>query len=137
MDTLHIKKEDNGFFDITQVYRVLTDLKGGEYDIVIKPHRKRRTDSQNSYLWGVVYPMVLQGFIDAGWDEITNVEQIHEICKARFLTTEAINKHTGEVINFPVSTAKMNTIQFSTYVEQITDFAMNNLNVVIPQPKNH
>lgn len=137
MDTLYIKKEDNGFFDMTQVYRVLTDLKVGEYDIVIKRHRKRRTDTQNSYLWGVVYPTVLQGFIDAGWDEITNVEQIHEICKARFLTTEAINKHTGEVINFPVSTAKMNTIQFSTYVEQITDFAMNNLNVVIPQPKNH
>ena len=109
-------------------------LPDGLYSVQVKKYRNTRTNNQNAYLWGVVYPAVMQGFIDMGWDEITNVDMVHEIFKAKFLTTEAVNKHTGELISFPLSTAKMDTQQFTTYVDQITDFAREHLKIEIPAP---
>ena len=82
----------------------------------------------------MVYPAVLQGLIDAGWDEITSAEQVHELLKAKFLTVEAVNRHTGEIVSYPLSTARMDTLQFSTYVDQIIDFAREYLGVIIPPP---
>lgn len=134
MDTICVSKE-NGRFELKPITDCFWELPDGEYDVTVKRHRKHRTSKQNAYLWGVAYPYLLQGFIDAGWDEITSIDQIHEICKAKFLTKEAVNKHTGELISFPLSTAKMDTFQFGTYVDQIIGFALNNLNVVIPQPE--
>lgn len=134
MDTIRITKT-NGWFDLTEVFKAVLKLADGDYTITVKKSRNTRSDRQNRYLWGVVYPHLLQGFTDAGWDEITNEEQIHEICKAKFLTTEAVNKQTGEIMNYPLSTAKMDTIQFATYVDQIIAFALEYLNTVIPQPE--
>lgn len=134
METLIVLKE-KGRFDLKAITDCFWDLSDGTYRVEIKRNRSRRTDPQNRYLWGVVYPNLLQGFIDAGWDEITNEEQIHEICKAKFLTTEAVNKQTGEIMNYPLSTAKMDTMQFATYVDQIIAFALEYLNTVIPQPE--
>ena len=134
METIRITKT-NGWFDLTEVFKAILELVDGDYTITVKKSRNTRSDRQNRYLWGVVYPHLLQGFIDAGWDEITNEEQIHEICKAKFLTIETVNKHTGEIVNYPLSTSKMDTLQFATYVDQIADFALENLNIVIPQPE--
>ena len=80
----------------------------------------------------MVYPAVLQGLIDAGWDEIVSPEQVHELLKAKFLTVEAVNRHTGEIVSYPLSTARMDTLQFSTYVDQIIDFAREYLGIIIP-----
>lgn len=134
METIRINKT-NGWFDLTEVFRVILELTNGNYTITVKKSRNTRSDRQNRYLWGVVYPNLLKGFTDAGWDEITNEEQVHEICKAKFLTTEAVNKHTGEIMSFPLSTTKMDTIQFATYVDQIISFALEYLGIAIPQPE--
>lgn len=127
-------EKKNGYFDMKDVYVAVCGLPDGRYLVQIKKYRNTRTNNQNAYLWGVVYPAVMQGFIDMGWDEITNVDMVHEIFKAKFLTTEAVNKHTGELISFPLSTAKMDTQQFTTYVDQITDFAREHLKIEIPTP---
>lgn len=89
-------------------------LPDGLYSVQVKKYRNTRTNNQNAYLWGVVYPAVMQGFIDMGWDEITNVDMVHEIFKAKFLTT------------------KKDTQKFTTYVERITDFAREYLKTEIP-----
>ena len=134
METLRVDK-DKGYFDLKPVFAAFLDLPDGAYAVTVKRHRKQRSNPQNDYLWGVVYPAVLRGFIDMGWDELTDTDQIHELCKAKFLTTEAVNKHTGEIVSFPLSTARMDTLHFSTYVDQITDFAREHLNTIIPVPK--
>lgn len=134
METLRVDK-DKGYFDLKPVFAAFLDLPDGAYAVTVKRHRKQRSNPQNDYLWGVVYPAVLRGFIDMGWDELTDTDQIHELCKAKFLTTEAVNKHTGEIVSFPLSTARMDTLQFSTYVDRIADFAREHLNTIIPAPK--
>lgn len=131
MNTLHIAKE-SGRFDLKPVMDCFWDLPDGEYRVEVKRRRSQRTTPQNDYLWGVVYPAVLQGLIDAGWDEITSPEQVHELLKAKSLTVEAVNRHTGEIVSYPLSTARMDTLQFSTYVDQIIDFAREYLGIIIP-----
>lgn len=128
-------KKEKGYFDLTPVFKAVTDVPDGEYTVSLKKYRKQRTDPQNAYLWAAVYPAVLKGLTDAGWDEITDTGQVHEILKARFLTKEAVNKHTGEIVSFPMSTAKMDTLQFATYIEQIADFARQWLNITLPEPE--
>ncbi len=108
-------------------------LPKGDYIFTVTPNRKTRSNQQNAYLWGVVYPMVLLGLQDAGW-EITDEEQVHEYCKQAFAAREVINKDTGEVISLPNSTARMQTAEFNVYVDKIKAFALEYLNITIPEP---
>jgi len=111
----------------------LRNLPDGEHLITIAPYRKTRSNQQNAYLWGVVYPAVLFGLQDAGW-EITHEEQVHEYCKQAFAAREVINKDTGEVLSLPSSTASMQTAEFNVYVDKIKAFALEYLNITIPEP---
>lgn len=111
----------------------LDSLPLGDYVITITPNRKTRSNQQNAYLWGIVYPSVLFGLQDAGW-EIIDEEQVHEYCKQAFAAREVINKDTGEVISLPNSTARMQTAEFNVYVDKIKAFALEYLNITIPEP---
>ena len=111
----------------------LRNLPDGEHLITIAPYRKTRSNQQNAYLWGVVYPAVLFGLQDAGW-EIIDEEQVHEYCKQAFAAREVINKDTGEVLSLPSSTARMQTAEFNVYVDKIKAFALEYLNITIPEP---
>lgn len=111
----------------------LHNLPIGDYVITITPNRKTRSNQQNAYLWGIVYPAVLFGLQDAGW-EITDEEQVHEYCKQAFAAREVINKDTGEVLSLPNSTARMQTAEFNVYVDKIKAFALEYLNLTIPEP---
>lgn len=108
-------------------------LPNGDYIFTVTPNRKTRSNQQNAYLWGVVYPAVLFGLQDAGW-EITHEEQVHEYCKQAFAAREVINKDTGEVLSLPSSTARMQTAEFNVYVDKIKAFALEYLNITIPEP---
>lgn len=108
-------------------------LPNGDYIFTVTPNRKTRSTQQNAYLWGVVYPAVLFGLQDAGW-EITHEEQVHEYCKQAFAAREVINKDTGEMLSLPSSTARMQTAEFNVYVDKIKAFAFEYLNVTIPEP---
>lgn len=111
----------------------INNLPLGDYVITITPNRKTRSTQQNAYLWGIVYPAVLFGLQDAGW-EIIDEEQVHEYCKQAFAAREVINKDTGEVISLPNSTARMQTAEFNVYVDKIKAFALEYLNITIPEP---
>lgn len=100
-------------------------------EIVAK--RKRRTNDQNEWLWGCIYPMLLQALIREGW-EFVEVEEVHEYFKHEFTSQKVINKHTCEVIEFPKSTAKMDTLAFSEYCEMLRSYALDFLNIEIPDP---
>ena len=115
------------------LHETLVSLPLGDYVITITPNRKTRSNQQNAYLWGIVYPAVLFGLQDAGW-EIIDEEQVHEYCKQAFAAREVINKDTGEVLSLPNSTARMQTAEFNVYVDKIKAFALEYLNITIPEP---
>ena len=45
-----------------------------------------------------------------------------------------VDPDTGEVITFPESTATMDTHTFSTYCEKLREYALEYLNLEIPDP---
>jgi hypothetical protein len=80
--------------------------------------------------------MLLDGLNDAGWDFV-DVEQVHDFFKAQMTADKVVNKETGEIIEFPRSTARMDTVAFSTYCERLREYAREYLNVEIPDPDKY
>lgn len=101
--------------------------------VEITAKRKKRSCDQNEWLWGCIYPMLLYALINEGW-EFTTVDQVHEFFKTRFTSDKVVNKHTGEIIEFPNSTAAMDTVTFSSYCELLRDYALEYLDLEIPDP---
>lgn len=124
-----------GDVDLSELVQTAKMLPDGSYGVTLTRLRNPRTSMQNRYLWAVVYPHVLQGLRDAGWDDFTSTDEVHEYMKARFGATKAVNRTTGEIVEFPSSTAKMDTGQFGAYVDKIRDFAQEYLNTYIPEPR--
>jgi hypothetical protein len=132
MSKIHIEKI-RGLFDLKMVYNKLMGAPDGIYTIEIKKVRKPRSTDQNGWLWSCIYPMLLDGLLNAGW-EFTSVEQVHEFFKSQMTADKVVNKHTGEIIEFPGSTAVMDTLTFSTYCEKLREYAHEYLNLEIPDP---
>jgi hypothetical protein len=132
MKKFRIEKK-RGLFDLKPVYNDLITAPDGIYEISTKKVRKPRSMDQNGWLWGCIYPMLLDALLDAGW-EFTSCEQVHEFFKSQMTADKVVNKHTGEIIEFPGSTATMDTITFSTYCEKLREYALEYLDLEIPDP---
>ncbi|WP_019986485.1 hypothetical protein [Rudanella lutea] len=113
--------------DKKQLWRVLKTRKPRRYRIQIVEERARRSNPQNAYYWGVVLATLAThtGFTD---------DELHEYFKVKFLACEKTLTHTGEVVRLPGSTATLDTAGFSTYLDQIIDFAIAELDCFIPLP---
>lgn len=131
----HVDEQGKLHIDRQRFANDVRQFAGKEITLTIAKRSKRRSDSQNAYLWAVVYPCVLQGLIDVGYDiEPNDTELAHEWCKKEFLQNRKIEKKDvpGEFITIPSSTAGLSTEEFSQYIERIGQFAAEYLNVVIP-----
>ncbi len=126
-------EKTNGLFNLKPIYDLLAGYTDGKYLFTVKKVRKPRSLDQNGWLWGCIYPMLLDGLIDAGW-EFTDTEQVHEFFKSQFTVDKVVNKHTGEIIEFPAGTSQMDTVVFATYCEKLRDYALEYLNLDIPEP---
>ena len=126
----------NGIFDLKPLYEWFKQTCDGLYRIEVKKIRKPRSNDQNGWLWGCIYPMLLDGLLDAGW-EFVSVEQVHEFFKAQVANDKVVNRHTGEIVEFPTSTATMNTVQFSSYCEKLREYGREFLGVEIPDPDRY
>lgn len=108
-------------------------LKDGKHLVTIKDVRKRSLP-QNAYYWGVVAPMVLRGLRDAGFDEVENNEDAHEVIKNLFLKKIVVSKQTGDMIEIVGSSAKLSIPEFDEFIDRICKWASEYLGVVIPSP---
>lgn len=135
MAKLQVEKR-NGLFDLKPLYEWMRNALDGIYRIEVKKVRKPRSLDQNGWLFGCIYPILLDALLEAGW-EFVSVEQVHEFFKAQMTADKVVNKHTGEIIEFPCSTATMDTVTFSTYCEKLREYAKEFLNVDIPDPDKY
>lgn len=106
-----------GYFNLQNLYSFFRATPDGSYMLSITKQKRGRTLNQNEWLWGCVYPILLDGLLDAGW-EFTSVEQVHEFFKRLMAQDRVVNYETGEIVEIPKSTATMDTQQFSTYVKE-------------------
>ena len=122
---------EDGACDLTAFLAHIKSLHGN-YTISVERDGTTRTNQQNRWLWGCIYPLMLKGLIDLGW-EFTNTQMVHDFC-ARFRDDEVLNHNTGEVLHLPASTRDMDTVEMATYCETLRDFAREYINIEIPDP---
>ena len=115
-------EKENGLFNLNKLYVWFVQAEDGIYLVEVKKVRKPRSNDQNAWLWGCIYPLLLDAMIDAGW-EFTNTEQLHEFFKAQMTADEVVNRETGEIVKFPSSTSRMSTVEFSAYCEKLREYA--------------
>ncbi len=136
MSSKVVVEKVNGLFNLNKLYVWFVQALDGIYLVEVKKVRKPRSNDQNAWLWGCIYPLLLDAMIDAGW-EFTNTEQLHEFFKAQMTADEVVNRETGEIIKFPSSTSRMSTTEFSAYCEKLREYARQYLNVEIPDPDKY
>lgn len=100
--------------------------QGKEYDVQIIRHKETRSMDANRLYW--LWLKVIAE--DTGHDK----DEIHEEFKSRFVGTETIRGFYGFTAVRPVSTAKLDTAQFSQYMERVKVFASAGLGIVLPVP---
>ncbi len=113
------------------VRKKFNELKDGSYKIVIQSG-KRRSNKENRYYWGVVIPLVFDGLRDLGFEKIIDKEDAHLVCKSLFLKQD--ETRNGVRIEKAGSSRKLTTVEFEEYVQHITIWAGDYLNVLIPAP---
>lgn len=99
---------------------------GKTYDVTITPHRRNRTIPQNRLYW--LHIACLSD--ETGSDR----DEVHNELKRLYLPSESVTGLYGETIVRPVSTSKLDTAQFSAYIEKVVDFSSSTLGIVLPMP---
>lgn len=123
----------NGKFSLDDLRHFFNNAGDGLYRVEVHKVRKARTLDQNAWLWGCIYPTLLQALQNEGWEFVTT-DEVHEFFKELFAKRQCINKHTGEVVEIGESTAAMTTLEFSEYCEMLRAYAVEFLNTDIPDP---
>ena len=112
--------------DLDYWREALKGFSGKRVRVTLSKETKQRTNPQNSWLWGAVYPAI------ADWSG-HSVDEIHEAMKALHghKTLVTLPGHAQELV--PRSTRDYTTDEFSEYVERVRAWAaMQGLD--IPDP---
>ena len=104
---------------------------GKSWKVTLEEFKPRRSDSQNAFLWGVVYPSILEGGGEAlaGWQK----DDLHEFMLGEHFGWETLTLG-GKTVHKPVRrSSRLNKQDFSDYLEFLSRRAAE-LGIVIPEP---
>ena len=104
---------------------------GKSWKVTLEEFKPRRSDSQNAFLWGVVYPSILEGGGEAlaGWQK----DDLHEFMLGEHFGWETLSLG-GKTVHKPVRrSSRLNKQDFSDYLEFLSRRAAE-LGIVIPEP---
>jgi hypothetical protein len=116
----------------------LRQHEGREVSITIERWRKKRSNEQNAYWWGVIVPIFQDCLREAGM--VRNKEQTHQL-----ITDLIIQKYgdsvilqesvlEGEVFQEKRGTSDLSTSEFMELVNEAQMFASEVFNIAIPDP---
>lgn len=108
---------------------VMQALPGKQLKVTVAEAKKRRSDDQNRYLWGVVYPTILQSGQLAGW----SAEDVHEYMLGEIYGWETLAGFGRKRLRPIRRSSGMSTTEFSEYVAQIQQ-RMAELGIYVPDP---
>jgi hypothetical protein len=130
-------------YEDLQFNNELQKLEGHDIEIIINTVRLR-TNPQNRYYWGTLLYMLRETLEEAGYQaadiqpgQTGNLTRdlIHEVMKEMFAKTEIYHPESGRVIAVTKrSTRDMSTKEFKSYIDNIRQWAAENLSLDIPDP---
>ena len=103
---------------------------GQAWRVVVEPYKANRSQSQNRYLWGVVYPTILQaGHLD-GWE----AEDLHEFYLGECFGWETLEGMSRKRVKPLKRSSKLSKTEFSDYVAFIQRKAAE-MGIFVPDPE--
>lgn len=133
MKQMIVQKLGNQILNFEEFKAFFLSLKDGKTLIEAKDARRRSKD-QNAYYWAVIVPTVKKALRDAGFDEVQDDEDAHEVMIGLFLKKYAVNKATGETLDINRRTSKLTVSEFNEYLDKISRWSAEYLGTVIPSP---
>lgn len=111
-------------------------LMDGLWEISMKPRKFTRTLTQNSYYWAAVVSPFCDWLRTEWADRTIELEQAHELLKARILgTKELVKKDTGEVIEITRSSRNLDTTEFGEFIDKAAAWLAEFTGIVILSPE--
>lgn len=120
--------DDKGKASHRDIGKQLESLSDGQYVIEIKKKKHIRSLDQNRYYFAI---LKLAAIHTAEYD----IDRLHEVCKKKF---------NGELIHFPkspierigMSTANLDTAEFSGYVSRVKMWLRDEFGLTIPEKQD-
>ena len=117
----------------SEILETIKSFEGRDVLITFEKPKKKRSNNQNSYYWGIVIVLIKSALKDSGNNLNTN--DVHDLLRLKFLKeTISIKEETGEIIERVKSTTELTTSQFMEYIAEIQQFAAEYFDVIIPDP---
>jgi hypothetical protein len=130
----------NGLFKRNRnlILDAIKSFNNSEVVVTFEKPKKKRSNNQNQFYWGVCIPLIQSGLKDAT-GEFRTAENIHyKILLPLFApTNEIVNTETGECISEKLSSSEMTTTQFCEYILEIQKWATEFLSIDIPSPNEN
>lgn len=108
---------------------VMAALPGKRLKVVVQEAKKRRSDEQNRYLWGVVYPTILHSGQLDGW----TAEDLHEYFLGEVFGWETVSGFGRKRMRPIRRSSGLSTTDFADYIARIQQ-RMAELGVYVPDP---
>ncbi len=106
----------------------VSSQKDGKFEITFKKPSSKRSVEQNKLWW--MYVTILAD--EKGYTK----EEMHEICKMKFLKREKVDEQTGETFEYLKSTTKLTKLEFAELINQLQIWAAQSLGIVLPEPSD-
>jgi hypothetical protein len=116
------------------ISRLVTALRGLEHNdawrIEVTEYKDTRSLEQNAYLWGVVYPTILEHSDLAGWD----ADDLHTYFLGEHFGWQTITAFGRTRVKPVKRSSRLSISQFGEYVDFVIRKAAE-LGIVIPEAK--
>jgi hypothetical protein len=120
---------------ICRIVDALEDLPADQgFRVEVHKHKSTRSLAQNAYLWGVVYPAILEagGNLLAGWRDT----DLHDYCLGEHFGWEVVDGF-GKKRQRPVRrSSKLSKLEFMDYIAFIQQ-RMAEHGIYVPDPNEY
>lgn len=99
------------------------------YEISLKPYKPTRSGAQNRYLWGVVYPSILDSGQLEGWTK----DDLHEFFLGEHFGWERLDGFGRPRLRPIRRSSRLNKMEFADYIAFIQQFAAER-GIYVPDP---
>jgi len=114
------------------ILKVLSSLEGKTVRVTLEKVSAKRSLQQNAYLH-LLFTIFTESLNELGND--FTMDEVKELCKAKFLLVDVMNVETGEIIGQRIKgTSEMTKTELNLFIENIIRWAADYFSIVLPYP---
>ncbi|MCE9567641.1 MAG: hypothetical protein K8U57_37040 [Planctomycetes bacterium] len=119
-----------------KVGAAIRGFNGKRVIVSVKEQKRKRSNNQNAYMWGVVIKSITDAFRDAG--NSVDMDDVFLFLKAEvWKTKQVFVTPDGQVLHGLGSSRNWTTMEMEARLEQARAWAAEYLGISIPLPNEH